>query len=193
MSIIIKTGTANKSAKELAEEIITKNNGINNLQNTNINELCKIKGIGKVKAIEIMAALELGKRVYSRKLEKTKLNSSKDIYEAYRYRFIDVKQEMFYALYFDSKSNFIKEKLLFKGTLNNATVHPREIYKEAYILSASHIIVLHNHPSGDSTPSREDRELTKNLIEISKIMGIKIVDHIIIGNGNYYSFYENNE
>lgn len=96
---------------------------------------------------------------------------------------------MFYALYFDSKSHLIGDKMLFKGTLNNTSVHPREIYKEAYILSASHIIIIHNHPSGDPTPSKEDISLTEKLYDISKIMGIRVIDHIIIGEG-YYSFYE---
>ena len=101
------------------------------------------------------------------------------------------KQEYFYVVYIDTKGNYIDKKCLFVGTINSSIVHPREVFKEAYLLSANGIVCVHNHPSGDSSPSKEDKLLTKKLKEISIIHGINFIDHIIIGNGNYFSFYEN--
>ena len=101
------------------------------------------------------------------------------------------KQENFYAIYLDTKSKLISFKLLFKGTLNSSTVHPREIFKEAYLLSSSFIVCLHNHPSGDPNPSKEDIILTQNILELGYIHGIYLIDHIIVGNNKYFSFYEN--
>ena len=120
------------------------------------------------------------------------MDSPNKIYEYIKNELEDKVQEYFYALYLDSKKNLIDKKLLFIGTLNRSIVHPREIFKYAYLLSASSIICVHNHPSGDTLPSKEDISITKNLIEIGKIQGINIVDHIIIGN-NYYSFFENGD
>ena len=105
-------------------------------------------------------------------------------------KFDNNKQEYFYALYLDNKKNLIDKKLLFIGTLNKSIVHPREIFKYAYLLSASSIICVHNHPSGDTEPSNEDIAITNALCEIGKMQDIKIIDHIIIGT-DYFSFFEN--
>ena len=102
------------------------------------------------------------------------------------------KQEHFYCIYLDAQKKIIRDKLLFIGTLNQSLVHPREIFKEAYLLSATYIICIHNHPSGDASPSSNDIQLTKKVKEIGDIHGIGILDHIIIGDNNYYSFYEDN-
>ena len=118
------------------------------------------------------------------------MNSADKIYNFMKEELYNKNQEYFYALYLDSKKNLIDKKLLFIGTINKSIVHPREIFKYAYLLSASSIICVHNHPSGDPLPSKEDIILTKKLKEISNIQGIQIIDHIIIGN-NYYSFFEN--
>ena len=103
------------------------------------------------------------------------------------------KQEHFYCIYLDHHKRIIKDKLLFIGTLNQTLVHPREVFKEACLLSASSIICVHNHPSGQVLPSREDYELTKRLVTIGHIMGIPINDHVIIGKSQYYSFFEHND
>ena len=104
--------------------------------------------------------------------------------------FYDQKQEYFYCLYFNNKQQLIGEKLLFKGTINRSITHPREIFKEAYRLSASSIICMHNHPSNDITPSIEDIDFTNKLVSLGTIQGIPILDHIIVSDNNYYSFYE---
>ena len=194
LSIILKNGTKSSSVKELSNNILKELNDITNLKDMTINSLKRIKGIGEVKAITLMASIELGKRVYENKKDKyIKLDSSNSIYEFIKNDLVYKKQEFFYCLYLDTKKFLIEKKLLFIGTLNNASVHPREIFKYAYLLSSDSIICIHNHPSGDTLPSKEDIVLTNKLVEIGKILGISVIDHIIIGNNNYYSFYDNND
>lgn len=191
LSIILKTGTKEYSVKTLSQIILNNINDIKNLKDITLNKLTEIKGIGKVKAIELIASIELGKRVFQTEDKiNIKLNNSSKIYEYFKDKFINEKQENFYAIYLDSKSNLISYKLLFKGTLNSSCVHPREIFKYAHLESAYSIIVIHNHPSGDSNPSKEDEITTNNLMEIGKLMSIPVLDHIIIGKDNYFSFYE---
>lgn len=191
ISIILKTGTKNNSVKTLASRILSEYKTLENLRNVTVNKLLEIKGVGKVKAIELIAAVELGKRVY-KKINKEKINFSKTsvVYEFFKDIVYGEKQELFFAAYLDTKNNLISYKLLFKGTINSSCVHPREIFKFAFLESAYSIIVVHNHPSGDATPSDVDSELTNHLFQIGNIIGIPILDHIIVGNDNYYSFYE---
>ena len=192
LAIILKTGTKNKSVKELASEVLIRINSLNNLEDININSFNDINGLGKVKTIELMASIELGKRLFFKKNNNKKIiyNNPDYIYRDNLYLFKGKKQEYFYCLYLDNKNNLIERKLLFMGTINRSIVHPREIFKEAYLTSASKIICLHNHPSGDTSPSIEDVRLTKALIEIGKLQGITLADHIIISDDNYYSFCE---
>jgi DNA repair protein RadC len=192
LSIILKTGTKNYSVKTLASLVLKEIDNINSLKDITINKLTKIKGIGKVKAIELLASLELGKRVYYLKENKDIiLNNSTKVYEYFKDILLYEKQENFIAIYLDSKSRLISYKKLFIGTLNTSCVHPREIFKYAFLESAYSIIVVHNHPSGEVDPSIPDIELTNNLFNIGRIIGIPILDHIIIGANKYYSFYEN--
>ena len=191
LSIIIKTGTKDYSSKAISQILLNEIKDIKNLKDITLNKLTNIKGIGKVKAIELLASIELGKRVFEEeKKTQIKLNNSSLIYEYFKDKLKNEKQENFYAIYLDSKSNLISYKLLFKGTLNSSCVHPREIFKYAHLESAYSIIVIHNHPSGDPTPSKEDEKTTKSLIEIGKLMSIPVVDHIIFGKNKYFSFYE---
>ena len=195
LSIILKTGTKDYSVKDIACEVLKKINNLSQLQDFNIYTLDNIKGLGKVKKMEIMAAIELGKRVFLQKNDLNNLiyNSAEKIYLDNRYLFFNKKQEYFYCLYLDNKKRLIERKLLFMGTINRSIVHPREIFKEAYLTSASGIVCMHNHPSGDINPSIEDVHLTQSLIEIGKLQGINVIDHLIIGKDNYYSFYDKNK
>jgi len=191
ISIIIKTGKKDKSVKILASEILSFYEDISNMKNIEMNAITKISGIGKVKAIELIAAIELGRRVYyEKKLSSFQIKNSKDIYEYFYSVMKDLKQETFYVVYLDNKKKIIDKRLLYVGTINSSIAHPREIFKYAYLMSASFIICLHNHPSGDSTPSKEDIIFTENMFKIGNIQNIQLLDHIIIGDENYYSFYE---
>ena len=192
LSIILKTGTKNISVKDLSRTVLNEIHDITNLRDVTYNKLIKIKGIGSVKAIELLASLELGRRVYYTSLkDKVRLNNSSLIFNYFKNLFINETQENFYALYLNTKMELISYKLLFKGTINTSVVHPREIYRHAFLESAYSVIVIHNHPSNNTTPSNEDTELTNKLFEIGNIMSIPLLDHIIIGKDNYYSFYEN--
>lgn len=195
LAIMIKTGTKEMSAKELASLILSEIKDIKNIKDINYETLSKIKGIGMAKSCVILASIELGKRINREidTLSKVKLNGSKLVYDYYRQRIGDKRQEYFYCVYLDNAKNIIKDKLLFIGTINYSVVHPREVFKEAYLLSASGIICVHNHPSNNILPSREDLAITNTLIEAGNLLGIKVVDHIIIGENNYYSFLENGD
>lgn len=191
IAIVLRTGTKEISSKMLATKILSKFKNISELKKANVSNLTTIKGMGIIKSIELIAAIELGKRVYETvpNIYKKYENVNK-IYEGFKDLIKDEKQENFYALYFDTKQNLIDYKLLFKGTLNVTTVHPRDIFKEAFLLNAASFIIIHNHPSGDPLPSKPDVDLTNQINTISKIMGINFLDHIIIGQDKYFSFYE---
>lgn len=195
VAILLKSGYQSISSKDLATILIKEANGLIGLSKMNYQELNSIKGIGMSKASIILAAFELAKRVESMKVEikHQKLNSCKMVFDYYSKKISDSKQEHFYVVYLDSAKNVIADKLLFIGTINYSVVHPREIFKEAYLLSASAIICVHNHPSGSIFPSKEDLNITANIESIGKLLGIKLVDHIIIGNNQYYSFLENSD
>ena len=192
ISIILKCGTRNISSKDLADKVLKESGSIENLKDIKISTLNKIKGIGTVKACQLLASIELGRRVYYVKnIGSIVINSTTSVFETYRCEFDNLNQEKFCALYLDTKKNVISFKTLFKGTLDKSVVHPREVFREAILLSAAGVIVMHNHPSGDVTPSTEDIEITNSLIYAGNMIGIKLVDHIIFGKEKFYSFYEN--
>ena len=190
LAIILKTGTKEDSVMEVSFNLLSYLCDIRKLSDIGINSLMKINGIGLVKAIELKAAIELGRRVYYKNyfVKDIVFSSSKIVYEFYNY-LSDKKQEYFYCLYLDTKKRMIESKCLFVGTLNMSLVSTREIFKEAFLLSASSIICVHNHPSGDSTPSNQDKIITNKIRDVGLIHDIPLIDHIIIGIDNYYSFF----
>ena len=193
LAIILKSGTREKSVKDISLEIL-KNYNIHDLLNINLESITNIKGIGKIKAATLLAAVELGKRMNKKidTLNDIRITDSQKVFIYFNDLFKDKTQEYFYCLYLDNNKKVVKNKMLFKGTLNYSTVHPREIFKEAYLSGATSLICIHNHPTGNIKPSKNDIELTNNLIKTGMLLGIKIDDHIIIGKDNYFSFFENN-
>ena len=190
LSIILKTGTKEKNVQDLSIELLKKYK-LEELKNIEINDLKSIKGIGEVKAIELIASIELGKRIFLGKTKKLeKLQSAEEIWKSSKYLFDGLKQECFYCYYFNTKQELIERKLLFMGTINQSTTHTREIFKEAYKLSASSIVCLHNHPSNDITPSTADILFTERLMKTGTLQGIPVLDHIIVGENSFFSFYE---
>lgn len=193
LSILLHTGYKNTSVKELSLNILSALKDISDLKNITKKDLMKLKGIGSKKAASILACVELSKRINTiPKKDNLKIKTSEDVYLNYKHLFCDKKQEYFYCIYLDVKKRIIQSKLLFIGTLNYSLVNPREIFKEAYLNEATSIICIHNHPSGDVTPSKQDIDITNHLIEIGKIHNINIDDHLIIGSDKYFSFFENN-
>lgn len=194
LMILLKSGTKKYSVKDLAFHILKLSGGIKNLKDMTYHSLMKIDGIGQVKAIEIEAMIELAKRIYMDRDIKdivTCTNPETIIYY-FNSLFKGRMQEEFYVIYLDNKKKYLDKKKLFVGSINASIVHPREVFKQAYLVSASFIICIHNHPSGDPNPSREDIEFTDKLKNIGIMHGIYLIDHIIIGDNIYYSFYENN-
>lgn len=195
LSILLKTGSKNLSAKDLANNLLKEVGTIQKLGEINYQVLRKIKGIGDAKACSIIAAIELGKRIKqeNNSLMNLQITNAEVVFEYFKNIFEDKKQEYFYCVYLDNIKKVLEKKLLFIGTINQSLVHPREVFKEALLLSASGIICVHNHPSGNILPSKDDITLTKRLIEVGNLMGIKIIDHLIIGKNKYYSFMENGD
>lgn len=194
LMIFLKTGIKGYSVKDVSLNLLKCCGGINNLKNMTLNKLIMVKGIGMVKAIELVALIELSKRMQEEISinDVIKCTNPLNIISYFNYLFKDKKQEEFYVIYLDNKKKYLDKKKLFVGSINFSISHPREIFKEAYLLSASFIICIHNHPSGDATPSNEDIIVTRRIKEIGDLHGIYLVDHIIIGNNTYYSFYEDN-
>lgn len=191
LAIILRTGSKETSVIELAKILMYQFDNLKSLSNANISELVKIKGIGNSKAIEILAAFELGKRVSKESFNTNeKLHSPEEIYKYLKGELEMKSQEHFLALYLNTKGELIKKETLFIGSLNSSLIHPREIFKHAVLNSAAAIIICHNHPSGDPTPSKQDIDVTKLLHKNSVMMDIELLDHIIIGKDKYYSFKE---
>lgn len=192
IEIILKSGTRKAGIKEISHNIMSSVNNINELKDIEINTLMNIEGMSKVKAIELVAAIELGRRVYidDNYKELVVLTNPSTIINYFHNLFRDKKQEYFYVVYLDNQKKYIDKKLLFKGTVNYSLVHPREIFKEAYMLSACYIVCIHNHPSGDASPSSNDIDITRRVKDIGNMHGIGLLDHIIIGDNSYYSFFE---
>ncbi|MBR2678521.1 MAG: DNA repair protein RadC [Bacilli bacterium] len=190
LAIILKTGTKNKNVNLLAIDILNKYS-LEEFKDLEVTDLTIIKGIGEVKALELITAIELGKRIFLKETHKLKkLDNPKKIWESAKYLYNGLKQECFYCYYFNNKQELITYKLIYMGTINMAITHTREVFKEAYKVSASSIVCLHNHPSNDVTPSKEDILFTEKLIKTGNIQGIPVLDHIIVGDNSFYSFYE---
>lgn len=191
IAIILRTGSKNESVLELAKRVTYKFDSLKDLSNVSISDLKKVKGIGDSKAIELLAAFELGKRVTKETFhERTKLHSPENIYQYLKNELEMKTQEHFLALYLNTKGELIKKETLFIGSLNSSLIHPREIFKHAVLNSAAAIIICHNHPSGDPSPSVQDIDITNLIHKNSIMMDIELLDHIIIGKDKYYSFKE---
>lgn len=190
IAIILRCGTKNMSVKDLAIKIKKE---FKNLSDLSYIELSKIKGMGEVKAITLLAAIELGIRSTYKEDKNLKLNRPENIYKFFKNKLIHLQQENLIAIFLDNKNKLITYKTIFIGTINMSISHPREIFKEAMKNSSVYIILIHNHPSGDPTPSIADLKFTNQVYKTSKIIGIPLLDHIIIGNNNYYSFYDNGD
>jgi DNA repair protein RadC len=189
LAIILRTGMEKRSAVDLAKELLCRFGSLRDLAEASFSDLCRIRGIGKVKAIQIKAALEMGKRglEHSRK-DKTIILEGLDVFRQYKNEIKDLKQESFFLLILNSRNQVMKKVEISRGTLDASMVHPREVFREAIRESASSVIFYHNHPSGDPHPSRADILITERLKKSGEVLGIKVLDHIIMGEDGFYSF-----
>ncbi|MDP4084559.1 MAG: DNA repair protein RadC [Bacillota bacterium] len=191
IAILLRTGTKDESVLQLSNRLLSHFDGLRDLKSATLEEITSIKGIGDAKAIQLLTAVELGRRIANLSYtDRYVIRSPEDgaNYVMNDMRFLS--QEHFVCLYLNTKNQVLHKKTIFIGSLNASIVHPREVYKEALRRSAASIICLHNHPSGDPAPSREDIEVTKRLSECGKIMGIDLLDHLIIGENKFVSLKE---
>lgn len=193
IAILLRTGTAEKSAIDIASEMTADGGLYKRLAGiTRLNELTNIKGLGQAKAATVLAALEIGRRIASAKpLEKIHLSCPQDVADFLMPRLRYAAKEQFVVILLNSKNKVIGTEVVSEGSLSSSVVHPREVYAPAMLHHAAAIMVAHNHPSGDPKPSFEDEEVTRMLSCSGKVLGIPMIDHVIIGDGNYYSFLEN--
>lgn len=188
LAIVLRCGTKNKSVIELANFILSKYYNLNNLVNCSYNELIEIEGIKQAKAIEILAIMEIAKRVQISKInDKKKITSPEDIYEYFSVFLKEEKQEVFMVVFLNIKSHIIKYEKMFVGGINSSLIDVNLIFKKAISYGASKIICIHNHPSGDPTPSTQDILVTKKILKVGDIVDVQVLDHIIIGNMSYIS------
>ena len=191
LSIILRNGVKDISVKEVAINILNNVESINDLSSLGVRELSNIKGVGPVKAITLLASIELGKRVSIKEAKANMSLSNKEkIHEVFKKFFINENQEKFLAIFLDNKKCLINYKILFIGTNNASIAHPREVFMEAIKANASAVVVMYNHPSGNVLPSEEDKNITEKLIQSGHMLGIPLLDHIITNGEEYYSFYD---
>lgn len=189
LAIILRTGTIQENVVDMSNRLIAEY-GLDKLFECSLKELQKIKGIGPGKAMQILSMAELGKRYNQSKNPITKITSAEDVYNYFKDKLKDKKQEEFWILVLNSQNIITKEELIAKGILDSAIIHPREIFRPAIKNSAKKIILVHNHPSGDPKPSGEDLEITEKIMALGKEMDIKVLDHVIVGDEGWWSWKE---
>ena len=191
LAILIGSGTQGKNAVSVAEHLLAQFGGLRALGGASVEQIAAVEGVGRVKAVQILAAVELGNRMSAPTDEvKPTIGGPEDVYNLLKGELRDLKKETLKSLLMDAKNRVCAIRTVSIGDLTSSIANPREIFKDAVTASAASIIVAHNHPSGDPTPSSDDLEVTRRLDEAGKILGIELLDHIVIGDGRYVSLKE---
>lgn len=193
LAILLRTGhpSTDETALDQARRLVARFGSLRGLEAASLNALCACQGIGQAKAVQIKAALELGKRVNVEPLRRGQpLRSSADVYRHYRGRLSSLQRETVYVVLLDAKNRILGEAKVSEGSLSTAVVHPRDVFRPVIEESAAALILVHNHPSGDPSPSAEDVAITHRLRAVGEVMGVKVLDHVIIGAGCYASLVE---
>lgn len=189
LAIILRTGSGQATALDLARHLLQECQGFRGLDGRSAAELCRQDGIGPAKAAQIKAALEIGKRLFREQSRvRERVASSADVYEVVRAHMRDLPREVFKVLLLTSRHKLLAEKTIFEGSLTESVVSPREVVYEALTQQAAAVVFVHNHPSGDPSPSTEDRNITRMLKEACQLVGITVLDHVIVGKDSYFSF-----
>jgi len=192
LAILLSTGRAGVSATDVAATLLADGGpGLGQLARRPSAELARVGGIGEAKAARVVAALELGRRLQEEgRGERPRIRAPADVYRWFAPRLADLAAEEFHVLALDSQSGVLRDLLITRGILNSSLVHPREVFRGAIAEAAAGVIVVHNHPSGDPTPSADDRAVTRQLVEAGRIIDVPVYDHIVVGAGRYVSFAE---
>ncbi len=188
-AILLRTGSRGENVIEMSYRLINEY-GLDKLLSCSLKELQKIKGIGPSKAMQILTIAEIQKRINQSKAPVKRITCAEDVFKHFHERLKDKKEEHFFVLMLDTKNNVIGEHLVSKGILDASIIHPREIFKPAIKNSAAKIILVHNHPSGDPTPSKEDDSISEIITDTGNLMDIKVLDHVIIAHDAYASWKE---
>jgi DNA repair protein RadC len=188
LAILLRTGTPEMTAVQLAQHLLTSMGSLRAIASAKPSELAQVKGIGLAKAAQLLAAVELGRRIALEAMgEQPAITRPEDVYALLHHQLRDEKQEHVILLLLNTKNRVIQQSTLTKGTLDASLLHPREVFREAIRHSASSIILAHNHPSGDPTPSSEDIQMTNRLHQAGQLLGIDLLDHVILGDGRWVS------
>ncbi|HCZ12548.1 MAG TPA: hypothetical protein DHV16_09940 [Nitrospiraceae bacterium] len=191
LAIILRTGSGEKGVMGLSMSLLESFKTLRNIDAASLSELSSMKGLGTAKIAQIKAAFELGKRLMGESTDgKPVFSSSHTLYSYFAPRFKNLKKEIFISVLLDAKNRLLREHKISEGTLTNSLIHPREAFKEAVKESAASVIFVHNHPSGDPEPSKDDITITERLKNAGNIIGIQVLDHVIIGDGKYVSLKE---
>lgn len=190
IATLLSSGTREYSAIDLGRKLLEKFGGLRNLARASVQELMQVKGIGKAKATCIVSAFELGRRKKDKKKEY--IRHSQDISDYFRSRLVDLDHEQFHAIYLDADCQILGERCISKGGVTSTTIDPRIVFKDALQLLASNVVFCHNHPSGNIRPSRSDDAVTARLAKAAAFFDIKVLDHVILGNPDFYSYADSN-
>lgn len=191
LAILLRTGTKQESALLLAQRLLNQLGSLSKLADMSLMELTKIKGIGPAKALQLLAGLELGRRMSRiRHTDSSSVRRPEDAADLVMESMRHLRKEHFVCLFLNTKNRVLAQETVSIGTLDASLVHPREVFRAAMKHGAASMICIHNHPSGDPTPSREDVDITKRLMEAGELVGIEVLDHIVIGDNQYVSLKE---
>lgn len=191
LAVLLGTGRRGQPVLSLARDLMLKLGGLRALAEMDVRELCALDGLGPSFACRIVAAVALGRRSLSEPLaERRRLATPRQVYHHVARRTRGKKKEVFIAIYVDGKNRCLREEVVSEGTLDSSLVHPREVFRPAIKTAASGVIVAHNHPSGDPTPSPEDFEVSQRLVSCGRLLGIRLIDHVVVGARRYVSFRE---
>jgi DNA repair protein RadC len=191
LAIVLRNGNGStgESAVDHARELLKRFKDLKGIDDASIADLTSVKGIGPAKAAEIKASLELARRLGGAKWQAGEpLRSAEDVFRHFHEYLAGQKREVFYVVLLNNKNRKIREVKISEGSLTASLVHPREVYNPVIRDSAAAVIFVHNHPSGDPAPSPEDIEITRRLKEVGEVMGVRVLDHVVIGHERYFSF-----
>jgi DNA repair protein RadC len=192
LAVLLRTGTEGETVLDQARAVLdAAGNTLHGLAGVGVRDLCRIKGVGPAKAAQVLAVVEIAKRFGEEEFAPgAAFNGSYDVYAHFRERLAHERHEHFYAVLLDNKHRKLKDIHISEGSLTTSIVHPRDVYLPVIREAAAAVIFVHNHPSGDPTPSADDLEITRRLRQVGELVGVRVLDHLVIGRGRYISFVD---